>query len=70
MLNLAGKRAHFQRNRCSTSPVLPLIFGGVCSMGHQRQILVNHAVAELEGIHLPGGDEHRAAYALLHHGMG
>jgi len=32
MLNLAGKRAHFQRNRCSTSPVLPLIFGGVCTL--------------------------------------
>ena len=29
MLNLAGKRAHFQRNRCSTSPVLPLNFGGI-----------------------------------------
>ena len=31
MLNLAGKRAHFQRNRCSTSPVLPLNFGGIRS---------------------------------------
>ena len=29
MLNLAGKRAQFQRNRCSISPVLPLNSSGV-----------------------------------------